>query len=596
MYTLLPLLLYLGLLGTWGIRPVRAQDWPARFRAEKLPAALLIQVQPGAVPYLFSYGRPDLRFSYPLSSQTLLPLAGLSPLLSTLLLLQAVEAGRLELDEHINGYLQNLQVITSFAEPLTLHHLLSGRDGLPERLQGQWVEKARSVPKLEKLLNYHLKPLVLPPGSAATPGSWGPVLAAYLLENLNKQSLEKQIHTRLGLSSALVGLPPPARRLQGHLYQRGKLRLWPDLYSTTPAADQIYLNGTDIQALLAQILGLQPGLSQKSRRWLMGHEGNKLPYAFKRWPGTEPVYFLESHRLGISQLLLLHASQRRAVYLTLGLENRDLSWKLAQEALGWKPTVDKIQLAAFQGVSGYYGYRHYSRHSLAAVARLHRGLLRVQEQPGGTLEIKRLGVDPFAGFAPVSHWEPLGMGHYQRRGSADRLVLKQTRQGMRMQAGQGEFLRLSGYERPETHMLILVGLALLFALGLWRYSWLFWNCEAPLRKGEMSDEATSDPGLILALACACGVGFLLGFPVIFFQEPLPGELALAWQEPLNPWLFGLLVLPLLQLIFFLIAVLLAWNTFRRWSWLDQGLICVLLIATLADLFWLQSWHLIGFQL
>jgi len=582
--------------------PVFALDWGHRLEAEKIPGAVALQVAAGHPVLVKTFGVQRHKAKIPLSENTLLPLDALSELFLSNLLLQDVKAGKLDLDENINSYLQKLQVVNPFSSALSLRHLLSHRDGFPEWWAGRWVENSRKVPSLEKNLNYGLKPLVLAPGSTPTPGSWGAVLEGYLLETLNNKPVADQIKAAWGLKSLHVGLPAAERRLQGHLLKEERLLTYPErLYSTAPLQDQLYLSVAEMGKMLEKWAGTQVGMESISPLlFSSGREASEPTLGVYRLAGAEGLFYVESHHLGVSQLLLVQPREKKAVYLSLGREDRDLIWEWAYELLGWQPTKLKPSVSASQqGVSGLYGYPHFHRQSLAALARLHRGLLKVEENSTGVLTLSSQGLDPFGGFVGQTIWEPVGPLEYQRQNRSERLRFSKLAEGgfalHSEQGQQGVYFPLVWQKHPLVQAAMALFLALCLLLCSVRQFYNFWNHEEPLTQAERSEAETSDPSLLMAIAAACGWVFLLGFPLAFFHEALPGEMSLAWQDPLNPWLFGLLLLPLFQIIFTVIALLLAWSQFKTWGRLDRGLALLQAGATFALVWVLYTWHLIGFQ-
>ncbi len=567
-----------------------------------VPGGLLIRVKSGQPLAWETFGNSDPRRPSALGPATHIPLGRLSDLLITLLLLDALEKGSFELTDNLNSHLEQLQIINPFESPLTLRELLLQRDGFPEMLSGRWSESRRSVPALSKRLQYQLKPLVQPPGAASTPDSWGRLLAIYLLETRIKQPLTQQIQQKLDLKSART--EPVNSSLTGHLPGKTGPRRWPsDLYSTAPLYDQLQLSAGDLQRLLQHLTDARR--SDTLRHYLFTPQWTGPPgfpgrsYGLLRHPGTEAIFFLESHQQGLSQALIINAHRQEGAYLVFNLQNRDQLWNWARQQLKWLPPETKpLATHPPQQLSGIYGYRHYHRQSLAALARLHRGLLEVRESPNGALHIRRQGSDPFGGFAPESDWKPIGKMTFQRTHSTERIVFSRDARGLirlhSAQDGQAEFEQIPFQERPLTQAGIAGLFAVIFGWGLLRSGWRFWQAVPPLE--EQDPDTPSDPALLMSAASACGLTFVLGFPVAFFQEPIPGELALSWQEPLNPWIFGLLAVPLFQLALSLIALLLAAGYFRHWNHLDRWNALLQLIATPVFLLWLQSWRLIGFQL
>lgn len=589
-------------------------DWQAEFAKAQVPGAVFVSIE-GQKPAQMEIYTDPKRKDPALTAATHLPLGRLSAVLNSALLLEGVQAGHWDLDENINTYLNHLQVVNAFATPLTLRHLLLENDGFPEFYQGRWLESPKRVPSLEQLLNYGLKPLVKAPGSIATPDSWGAVLAAYLLEvQAAKVPADQRMRQRWGLASLKTG-GMQAGELRGTLLEDKQLWDYPRLYSAAPASDQRLLALGEMQKWLEIMVGRRPGLSLATRQLLFkppSPQGEPQSLGFLPYPGVlakgGPVFFRESTQMGLSQFWVVQPQTGKAAYLALRREVPDLARKRLDSWLGIAPQPRQNPTHSEQySPDGLYGYPHFHTQSLTALVRLNRGLLEVKTQANGDLLIRSRGRDPFGGFSARSVWEPIAPGRFQLQGSTAQLSFSQPAVSRSahvgesrprlssLQGGGGTYLPLANRETPLFQTGIWGVFLLLFGAGFVRNVWQYWHYVAPIEPEEQQESENAPPYLLMTLASGSGLIFLIGFPWVFFAEALPGEMSLAWRDPLNPWLFGLLILPLLQLFFTGVSALLALGSLRLWQNVDRLNGCLQLLATGGYVFWLQTWHLIGFQ-
>jgi len=588
-------------------------DWQAELTKNQVPGAVFVTIAgPASSAQIETYADPK-RSDPAVTAATLVPLGRLSGLLNTALLLEGVQQGDWNLDENINTYLNRLQVVNPFSTPLTLRHLMLERDGFPEFYQGHWLENPKRVPSLEQLLNYGLKPLVKEPGSIATPGSWGAVLAAYLLDVQNpKIPADKRMQQRWGLASLKTG-GSQAAVLQGTLLESGQLWNYPHLYSAAPASDQRLLSVADLQKWLEILVGKRPGLSLATRQLLFkSPAGNGesqslglLPYPASP-PRGGPVYFRESTQMGLSQLWVVQPQTGKAAYLGLRREAPTLARQMLDSWLGIHPLPrqNPTHSEPFPP-DGVYGYPHFHTQSLTALVRLKRGMLEVKTLANGDLRITSRGQDPFGGFGQNSIWEPISAARFQLKGHSEQIAfvplagtatLDQPALMLKsFQGAGGAYLPIKATARPPLQWGLWGLFGLIFGLGFLRNLWQYWHATAPIEPEEQQESENAPPYLLMTLASGSGLVFLIGFPWVFFAEALPGEMSLAWRDPLNPWLFGLLVLPLLQLFFTGVSALLALGALRVWPKWDRLNGLLQLLATGGYVFWLQTWHLIGFQ-
>lgn len=598
----------------------RLADWQAELTQAQVPGAVFLRIEGQTPAVLETYADPQSQPPTPaLTSSTRMPLGRLSALLNTALLLEGVQQGHWQLDENINTYLNQLQVVNPFATPLTLRHLLLERDGFPEFYQGHWIEHPKRVPTLEQLLNYGLKPLVKEPGRFASPGSWGAILAAYLLENQDaKMPVDKRMQTRWGLTSLATGLPATGA-MQGTLLEEQKRWNYPPLYSAAPAYDQRLLSLADLQKWLEMLVGRRSGLSLATRQHLFAlpnQAGLSQSLGFLPYPGLAakggPVFFRESTEMGLAQFWVVQPQTGKAAYLVLQSETPHLARQLLDAWLGISPQPRQPQTHSEPTPpDGLYGYPHFHTQSLTALVRLNRGLLTVKTLANGDLKITSHGRDPFGGFAPESVWAPIGPGRFQLQGGSEQIAFSPLPTSADVasaaspgnpalmltsfQAAGGSYLPVTNTTTPLFQWGLWGLFVLLFAGGFGRNFWQYWHYSPPLEPEEQHESENTPPYLLMTLAAGAGLVFLIAFPWVFFRESLPGEMSLSWRDPLNPWLFGLLGLPLLQLFFTGVSALLALGSLQLWQRVDRLNGLLQLLATGGYVFWLQTWHLIGFQ-
>jgi hypothetical protein len=601
----------------WSFLSLGAQaklsDWQPALGSANVPGAVLITVERNQSPKYEIYGTSLASKQQLLSQSTQFPLGRLSALLNTGLILESLGKAQWELDENINTYLSDLQVVNPFTVNLSLRHLLQERDGFPELYQGHWLDSSKNLPSLPKLLNYGLKPIVREPGSLRTPNSWGNVLSAYLLQLLLSTPPEQSIKQAWGLSSLKVG-PISAQAFHGSLLDQGRIFAYPSaIYSVVPNSDQYSLSGSDLQRFLEILVGVRAGLSDSSRKAFfplidkhqhtLGQSLGFLQFPVSKDPKNS-VFFRESSQLGIYQIVVVQPHTGKALYLSLNRAVPELAWKIVQAAFELKPLTPKAAAPpnafSLQALSGDYGYVHFHTQSLTALARLNRSLLHVSASPQGDLRIQTQGEDPYGGFEPVSVWEPIAPLVFQKRGALAQIVFVPKQNGaFTLQASQGqggEYQRLSFFEKPVFQIALALLFGFIFLVGFSRNFWLYWKILPPITDEEREISENKPPYFLGLMAASCGLLFLIAFPWLFFLETLPGEMTLTWREPLNPWLLGLLALPLFQFFFTAVAALLAIGSFSRWPWPDRLNGSLQIFATLAYAFWLQTWHLIGFQI
>lgn len=187
-------------LATW--LTAAANDWSAlddrirkAMRAEKVPGAALVVVDPGGIVYQRGYGYADRLRRQPVTEQTRFPLANVTKIVTAILILQEVQAGRLTLDQGLDTAMPDLVVDSRFPEAAapTIRQLLSHHSGLPtNRLAGNYrAEPAVSLAPIDDLY------LAQQPGSIYSYSNRAYVVLGHLLEQLNGTPFDKLARTRV---------------------------------------------------------------------------------------------------------------------------------------------------------------------------------------------------------------------------------------------------------------------------------------------------------------------------------------------------------------------------------------------------------------
>ena len=86
-----------------------------------IPGMAAIITQNGEVIYENYFGYADLRTERLVDSATIFPIASVTKIFSTVLLMQLVEAGDLDLNEPISNYLEN----SNLSDSIKIKHVLS---------------------------------------------------------------------------------------------------------------------------------------------------------------------------------------------------------------------------------------------------------------------------------------------------------------------------------------------------------------------------------------------------------------------------------------------------------------------------------------
>ena len=234
-------------------------DFIARkVEALEVPGAALVVMRDGRTLLQKGYGHIDLATRRPIDpDSSLFRAASISKLLPWVLVMQLVEAGRLDLDADINRYL-DFEVPQAFGQPLTMRHLMTHTAGFPERFHGVF-DPDLATPLGAKLRD-NLPPIVHAPGSTVAYSNYGAALAGYIVARLHGQPWEQLVAERifapLGMRNATVAQPvPPAMAAQLVATYTAQSNT-PVVFRTTPLAPMgaLTASAADMGRLLSMLL------------------------------------------------------------------------------------------------------------------------------------------------------------------------------------------------------------------------------------------------------------------------------------------------------------------------------------------------------
>jgi len=187
-----------------------------RLEQTHVPGAVLVVVQGGKPVFSKGFGTTTPEGGQPVDpNTTLFRVGSITKVLTAIAVSQLVEEGVLDMDEDVNSYLQGVSVPDTFAQPITVRHLLSHTGGFGSELRGADVPFDEQATLDRQVIQRLLAPRLREPGSypAYDNNGWGllGLVAADAAETDYRSLIEERIFTPLNMRSAEVGLPQDRR-------------------------------------------------------------------------------------------------------------------------------------------------------------------------------------------------------------------------------------------------------------------------------------------------------------------------------------------------------------------------------------------------
>ncbi|MEK8131815.1 serine hydrolase [Paenibacillus filicis] len=205
----------------------------------QVPGAAVVVVQDGKVTLQKGYGYADVEKQTPVDpANTVFRLGSLSKALTATAVMQLVEQQKIDLHADINKYMGDVQTINSFAEPVTMEHLLThttGFDFTEPKLGDISFDLNRSTP-LKDYIAANMPTVVRKPGESYNYDNFASMLQGYIVQQVSgvpyHQYMDEHLFKPLDMqhSSYLLTDDVRARLAKGYTPE-GKP--YP-LYTTTP--------------------------------------------------------------------------------------------------------------------------------------------------------------------------------------------------------------------------------------------------------------------------------------------------------------------------------------------------------------------------
>ena len=179
-----------------------------------IAGAVVAVVKDDALLLTKAYVFADVEKRIPVSAdQTLFRPASISKLFAWTAVMQQVEAGRLELDHDINGYL-DFKISGYGGQPIKLRHLMTHTAGFEESLLDLLLDDPAKMKSLEALMKEGIPARIYPPGAVPAYSNYGAALAGYIVQRVSgmpfEEYVEKRIFQPLRMNSSTFRQPPPA--------------------------------------------------------------------------------------------------------------------------------------------------------------------------------------------------------------------------------------------------------------------------------------------------------------------------------------------------------------------------------------------------
>jgi CubicO group peptidase (beta-lactamase class C family) len=221
------------------------------------PSGTVTIAHDGELIFAKGYGFQDVAGQVPVDvAETLFRPGSVSKLFTWVAVMQLVEQGKLDLDADVNTYLENFKIADTFAEPITLRHILTHTSGFEDGALGYLIidDPDRIMPLADSMARYQ-PARVNPPGAQTAYSNYATAIAGLIVANVSGVSfndyIEQNIFEPLGMenSSFVEPLPEPllAKMAKSYTVENGAYVEKPfEIISNFGPAGALSASGTDM--------------------------------------------------------------------------------------------------------------------------------------------------------------------------------------------------------------------------------------------------------------------------------------------------------------------------------------------------------------
>jgi CubicO group peptidase (beta-lactamase class C family) len=170
-----------------------------RMKAQNVVGVTVSVVHDGRMIFARGYGHDDLEAGRRVDAdRTLFRPGSISKTFTWTAVMQLYEQGKLDLDADIRTYLSNLEIADTFAEPITMKHLMAHTPGYEDSALGHlFGNDPDHVPALLDYLQHYRPARVRAPGTLPSYSNYGVAVAGQIVANVSGMPWETYVERHL---------------------------------------------------------------------------------------------------------------------------------------------------------------------------------------------------------------------------------------------------------------------------------------------------------------------------------------------------------------------------------------------------------------
>ena len=580
---------------------------------KNIAGATVSVVKDGEIIHLQGYGLADVEQDIAVDPERhLFRIGSISKMFIWTSIMQLVEEGKVNLDDDITKYM-DLEIPQTFAEPITIKHLMTHTPGFEDRIIGLFGRDASTIRPLSEILNIQLPERVYPSEVAAAYSNHGTGMAQYIVERISGMEFHdyvtQHILVPLEMEHTTFMQPVPEHMKEdlsrGYVYANDKFIAMDFEYVPMYGVGACSSTAEDMANFM--ITHLQLGTFKDQQILVRATAQMMQSPAFYNHPRVNPMRygFMDVSQNGVTiighggdtgwfhSLMALYPEENLGVFISFNSQSGGPAYMKFVEAFTDRffpekvaPIQPALDAKSLNQYAGFYMSNRYPHTTMAKVAKL---------AISSKLEVTKEGFLKSNFLGDEKHWIPVDDEIFRDRDSNEILVFTKNEAGNIANLYIGMlpifmFEKAGGIDNPFYHLVIL-GLLVVFVL----FTSIFWIIKYFVRR--LKKRTRKEGGLTVGskrISTLVTILWIL-FLAILITGIAMDPLALVYEVPVLVKIS--LIFPVLIALLLLIMV---YNVVITWKNSDVRLINKLYLTTLfvvyaAGIWVLNYWNLLGFK-
>jgi len=257
---------------------------PISIGKSDIPGAVVVVVKDGQILTSRGYGFSDVSKRKKVDPHTTLFRPGsISKLFTWTAVMQQVQAGKLNLDEDVNKYL-DFKIPPHNGKPITLRNIMTHTSGLEEQVQDLIAIDQKKYVPYDQILKRWVPKRVYDPGTTPAYSNWATALAGYIVSRVSGQPFETYIDQHVfapaGMKLATFRQPLPAnlKPFMSNGYLPGQEDAYGYEYVGVSPAGSLAASGDDMgRFMIAHLANPSPLLNPQTKALMHTTANDPIP-------------------------------------------------------------------------------------------------------------------------------------------------------------------------------------------------------------------------------------------------------------------------------------------------------------------------------